>query len=79
MGALVGAREFTRDAEGNAWILHAEDLSEFTVTLAAGVSAPCRDTLFVVDGHDSAWPAELHAAGAGGLKAAQGGFADRLG
>ena len=52
MGALVGAREFSRDAEGNAWILHAEDLSEFAVTLAAGVSAPFRDTLFVVDGDD---------------------------
>ena len=78
MGALVGAREFSRDAEGNSWILHAEDLSEFAVTLAAGVSAPCRDTLYLVDGHDSAWPAELHAAGAGRLEAAQGGFADRL-
>ena len=78
MGALVGAREYSRDAEGNSWILHAEDLSEFTVTLAAGVSAPCRDTLYLVDGHGSAWPAELHAAGAGGLEAAQGGFADRL-
>ncbi len=70
MGALVGAREFTRDAEGNAWILHAEGLSEFTVTLATGVSAPFRDKLFVVDGQGSAWPAELHTAGAGGPKAA---------
>ena len=78
MGALVGAREFSRDAEGNSWILHAEDVRQLAETLAAGVSAPCRDTLYLVDGHGSAWPAELHAAGADRLEAAQGGFADRL-
>ena len=78
MGALVDARQFSRDAEGNSWILHAKDLSEFAVTLAAGVSAPFRGTLYLVDGHGSTWPAEFQAAGAGRLEAAQGGFADRL-
>ena len=51
MGALVGALEFSRDAEGDAGILDAEDLREFSVALAAGADAPFRDTLFVVDGH----------------------------